>query len=313
MSIFKRQKRSLGISTEKQKYDLPLNKDKGNRFLLILMGLMAFLLMLTLAASFVLMAMNDRWSDGLENKATVEVEAQDQGGATLSQEEVDSITYRTQQYLADYPGVSSAQTMAKEDILALVSPWLGNNIGLENVPIPGLISVTFNEGADIDTDALSNALKKIATQIRLDTHQGWLENVLQFTGALQLAALAMTFVITVTTIVAVSGAIHSRMAVYREELELLHLMGASNSYIYKQLQRYAFLTILKGATVGMILGWVMIVVSGWLAGRMNVSLLPDFSMDIVQIFFLLLLPIIIALIGMVTARQTVLRFLYQMP
>ncbi len=313
MAIFTRQNRSLGISTGRQKYDLPLNKDKGNRFLSILMGLMTFLMMLTLSASFVLSAMNDRWSKGLENKATIEISALDQNGAPLTQEDIDAQTTEAQDFLAAHPAIDESVVMDKSDIVQLVSPWLGDNVGLENVPLPGIISIKFKDDVLFDTEEIKESLNNVAPQARLDNHESWLNDVLSFTGAIRLAAILMTLIITITTIVAVGGAIQSRMAVYRDELELLHLMGASDRYISRQLQRYTFLTVLKGAVIGMVIGWIVIFIIGLMAGKMEVSLIPEFSLSFLQIFALLFLPIIIALIGMGTARQTVLRFLRQMP
>lgn len=313
MAIFTRQSRSLGISTKRQKYDLPLNKDKGGRFLSILMGLMTFLMIMTLSASFVLSAMNARWSKGLENKATVEISAQDKNGAVLKQEQIEEQTTKTQDFLSNHPAIMQSIIMDKADIMNLVSPWLGDNVGLENVPLPGIITVNFKDNIIYNMDDIEKGLRSIAPQARLDTHESWLNDVLSFTYAIKLAAILMTLIITITTIVAVGGAIQSRMAVYREELELLHLMGASDSYISRQLQKYAFLTILKGAIIGMVMGWLLLFIISIMGGRMEVSLLPEFSLSLVQVLILLLLPLIIATIGMGTARETVLRFLRVMP
>ncbi len=313
MAIFTRQSRSLGISTKRQKYDLPLNKDKGGRFLSILMGLMTFLMMMTLSASFVLSAMNARWSKGLENKATVEISAQDQNDAPLTQEKIVEQTTQIQDYLANHPAISQSIVMDNADIMTLVSPWLGDNVGLENVPLPGIITINFKDDVLYEIADIEEGIKSIAPQARLDTHEGWLNDVLSFTDAIKLAAILMTLIITITTIVAVGGAIQSRMAVYREELELLHLMGASDTYISRQLQKYAFLTILKGAIIGMVMGWLLLFIISIMGGKMEVSLLPEFSLSIFQILILALLPLIIATIGMGTARETVLRFLRVMP
>jgi len=257
--------------------------------------------------------MNARWSKGLESKATIEISAQDQNGAPLTQEDIDTQTTAAKEFLTDNPAIEESIVMDKADIIQLVSPWLGDNVGLENVPLPGIISVKFNDQTIFDMDELRSNLTNIAPQARLDTHEGWLNDVLSFTGAIKMAAVIMTLIITITTIVAVGGAIQSRMAVYREELELLHLMGASDGYISRQLQRYAFLTILKGALIGMVAGWILLFIIGLMAGKMEVSLLPEFSLSFIQICILLFLPVLIAAIGMGTARQTVLRFLRQMP
>ncbi|MEM8833539.1 MAG: FtsX-like permease family protein [Pseudomonadota bacterium] len=313
MAIFVRESRFLGVSRGRQKYDLPLNKDKGNLFLIILMGLMTFLMVLTLVASFVLTAMNERWSTGIEGKASVEISALDQNGAASTQEDVDNFTAQSLEFLNNHPAISSAEQMEKNEIIKLVSPWLGNDITLDNVPLPGIISVEFRQDVIVDRDSINDELKKISPQIRLDTHETWLKDVLRFTGSIKFAALLMTAIITITTIVSVAGAIQSRMAVYNEELELLHLMGASDGYISRQLQKYAFITVFKGAAIGMVIGWLCLLLIRVFVGSMEISLVPEFSMSWEQVLFLVFLPVTIALIAMATARQTVLRFLRRMP
>ena len=85
---FKRIHRSLGIATSKRRYDLPLNKDGGGLFLKILIALMSFLAILALSGSFALSAMKDRWSSGLENKASIEIRAQDEAGGILTPDQM---------------------------------------------------------------------------------------------------------------------------------------------------------------------------------------------------------------------------------
>ena len=121
MAIFVRESRFLGVSRGRQKYDLPLNKDKGNLFLITLMGLMTFLMILTLVASFVLTAMNERWSTGIEGKASVEISALDQNGAASTQEDVDNFTTQSLEFLNNHPAISNAEQMDKDEIIKLES------------------------------------------------------------------------------------------------------------------------------------------------------------------------------------------------
>lgn len=297
----------------KQKYDLPLNKGNGGTFLKILISLMTFLAVLGITAIFALSEMTDRWSSGLENKATIEIPAEDPNGAILDQERLNDLTNRVFDFLKSYPAIENVEIMAREKIIELVGPWLGDDLSFDNIPLPGILSVSFKKDVVFDMKALENQLKAIAPQARVDTHESWLRDVLKFTGALNFAAILITVVIGITTIVVVAGAVQSRMAIYNEELELLHLMGAGDNYISRQLQRYMLILSFQGALIGALAGGVMLFLIGKLAGEMDISLLPDFTLNPLQMGTLILLPGIIAIIGMYTARQTVLRILSQMP
>ena len=305
--------RSLGIATKTRQYDLPLNKDSGGRFLMILISLMSFLTVLALSASFALSEMTNRWTSGLENTASIEIPAEDNSGNLIEAKTLDMLTNRINTFLNTHPAVERADIMSQQEISDLVAPWLGDDMELSNIPLPSIISVHFKEDVVFDIGNLEKNITGIAPQARLDTHATWLENVLRFTGALNFAAALVSIVIGITTIVAISGAVQSRMAVYHEELELLHLMGASDNYISNQLQRYVFILSIKGAFMGVASGALVLVIIGWFMGRMDINLIPDFSLSTVQMSLLALLIPFTAIIGVATARHTVLRALALMP
>ncbi len=305
--------RSLSLTRGKRRYDLPLNKGSGGNFLKILIALMTFLAMLGVASIFALSAMTDRWSSGLENKATIEIPAKDKNGTILDQSKMDGLSDKVFTFLQNHPAIESVETMDKEEIIALVAPWLGEGLSFDNIPLPAILTVSFKKDVTFDVSSLENKLQSFASQIRLDTHESWLKDVLRFTGALNFAAILITIVIGITTIIAVAGAVQSRMTIYYEELELLHLMGAADSYISRQLQRYMLFLSLQGALIGTAIGGAILFLIGLFAGKMDISLIPDFQLSAGQILLLIILPFLVALIGMVTARQTVLRVLAKMP
>ncbi len=303
----------LGVSHDRQRYDLPLDKDGGSLFLKILIILMTFLAVLALSGSYVLSAMKERWSSGLENKASIEISAQDAEGNILTPEEINNATDNIFHFVKSHPAVETVTIMQDEDIAALISPWIGDNIAFDQIPMPNILTVSFKKNVEFDTTIFEGRLKIIAPQARLDTHESWLKDVLRFTNALKFAAILITTIIGLITIISIAGAVKTRMEVYHEELELLHLMGAADNYIAKQLQRYIFFSSLQGAAIGTFTGVVMLLIIKLAIGQMDMGLLPDFSLTLTQILSFVLLPVFIAFLGALTARHTVLRVLRQMP
>ncbi len=304
--------RKLGVAT-KRRYDLPLNKAPGTGFLILLICLMTFLAMLALAASFALSAMTDRWSSGLENKVTIEIPAEQEDGKVLQPEEIKEQAARANDILKVNPAVITTHIMTDEEIRDLVRPWLGEDLLLNKVPLPGLITAELHEATPQTLQSLQTKLQAINKRARIDTHEEWLTDLLRFTGALQFAAALLTVVIGITTVTAVAGAVRSRMAVHHAEVELLHLMGASDSYISRQFQRNSMFLAFRGALIGVAVGAAALTIIGWISGEMGVNLLPNFKLNGMQIASLAVLPIIVALIATATARQTVLKVLSQMP
>ena len=110
-----------------------------------------------------------------------------------------------------------------------------------------------------------------------------------------------------------AGAVRSRMAVHREEVKLLHLMGASDNYISKQFQRHSLILAIQGSLLGLVLGGLSLKTIGWIGGEMDVNLLPGFALGPAHVIALLCLPVVIAAIAIITTRETVLKVLSQMP
>ncbi len=305
--------KTLGVAKGKRRYDLPLAGSAGNGFLRLLIALMSVLGMLALCASFALSAMTQRWSDGLENKVSVEIPASDSGGEVTAPGIVQSMTDDAAKLLMGRPDVTEAKIMEESDIRKLLSPWLGDDMVMDSIPLPGLISVTFEKGAVPDLKELEIELRDVAPRARIDTHESWLSDVLRFTGALQFAAILLTMIIGATTLVAVAGGVRSKLSENKEELELLHLMGASDSYIAKQLPRHTLILSLQGGAAGVAAGGILLFAISMIAGEIGVNLVPDFRLDSAQKAMLLLLPVPIAVLAMMTARFTVLRVLGKMP
>jgi cell division transport system permease protein len=305
--------KKLGKADGRRRYDLPLNKGSGAGFLVLLIGLMTFLGVLALAATFTLAAMTERWSSGLQDRATVEVSAQGSDGKLLTSPEIKDAVARIDGLLKAHPAIRDTHILSDQEIQDLVKPWLGDNLLIDNVPLPGLISVDLKQSDPETMAALSHAIRDAAPTARLDTHESWLEDLLRFTGALQFAAAVLALVIGVTAVTAVAAAVKARLAVHSNDVELLHLMGASDSYIARQFQRHSMVLALRGALAGTVAGVIVLGVIGWMSGRMNVNLLPDFTLSPIQMGSIACLPFAAMLLAILAARHTVLRTLSRMP
>lgn len=308
-----RKDRRIGSARHKRHYDLPLTKGGGTGFLTILIALMTFLALMAIGVSFSLSAISERWSSGLENKVTIEIPAENKNSELRSAETIRRLTQDVQKALNKNPAVKSVSVMADEEIQALISPWLGEDMILHDIPLPGLIAVELEKMTPDRTAEIEKSLLEIDQSIRLDTHEGWLEDLLRFTHALQIAAVLILLVIGVTTVIAVAGAVRARMAIHSEDVELLHLMGASDEYVTRQFQHHALIIALKGGCIGTLAGLVLLAGLGVLMGSAAPGLIPDMHFSTGFILALAFLPGLICLIAILSARYTVLRVLSLMP
>ncbi len=308
----KRNEKRLGVANDTRRYDLPFNKDEGTDFLTMLIGLMTFLAVMALGASFVLSGIADRWSSGLENKLTIEVPAE-KGREIRNPLDIKGLQERVAVILRNDRNIASFEIMERTEIQKLLEPWLGKNALIDTVPLPGLITVNLKSSEPAVLEKLQKDIRAIDETIAVDTHESWLADLLRLTATLQFATFVITIIIAVTTVMAVAGGVRSRIAIHRADVELLHLMGASDEYITKQFQRHTLILALKGGAAGLVGAALIMTLIHVFSGSTQSGLLPTISLGPVALLALLITPLIGAGIAALTARLTVLRALSEMP
>jgi len=108
-------------------------------------------------------------------------------------------------------------------------------------------------------------------------------------------------------------AVRSGLAVHREVIEVLHLMGAQDSYIARQFQRHALTMALRGSLGGALLAAAVLGGLSHVAADVDAALLANAHMPVWQWALLVLVPMLACLIAMATTRHTVLRALRRLP
>ena len=286
--------------------DLPLDRDSLGRYLPFLIAFMVYLAILAVMGLVVLNALTEKWDKGVAGTLSVQIAPTDnpsQDAALL--QEVIKVVRATD-------GVENAEPLSKGRIFALLEPWLGAAGGSNDLPIPALIDVKLDSGASIDVAALSKRLSRISTGVSVDDHRVWLDQLIRLLATIEgLAALVLALIMlaTVGTIIFTT---RSSLAVHQGAIEVLHLIGAQDIYIAGQFAHRAFILGLKGGVLGLLLAVPTLWGIGLLVDEMESGLIPDFNMTIVHWGVLGALPLVVAIIGMVTARVTVMRNLGRM-
>lgn len=296
-----------------REYDLPLNKSEDSSFLVLLIGLMSFLAILAFSGTLALNNMTSRWSSGLENKVTVEISVETPQGHLLSNETVKTETKKLARHLRESPLIDSVKVMSHEEVQKLISPWIGDNLTLTDIPLPGLIALELRSSSPQQLSALRNEVEEISPYARLETHHDWLADLVRFAATLKTLALIIGIIIGGATITAITAGMRTRMAIHKKEVELLHSMGASDSYIARQFQRHAMILSAKGALAGTIAGLFITFITLVMSGHSGTSLIPSIEIHLGGMLFLISIPFFVILIATLTSRFTVLRSLARMP
>lgn len=315
LSILQKKERMIGTADLNTKeYGVPLNRKLGNDFLILLISLMTFLAMLCLALIFVLSALSERWTSGLENKGTIEVQAVNAEGVSKSREYMTKQAEDIEHELRSMNDIKDIKTLNNQDIQGLLEPWIGgSNIDINVLPLPILISFELTDSSPEIMSKIQKIVNGIAPNTIIDLHDEWLSDVLSFANSIRFASIIVALIIALIIFVTISSAIRSRMAVFDKELTLLHHMGASDTYISRQFERFSFITSAKGCALGALVSFAIIGLINWVSGHAEFSLVPDFRLGLLHILLLFLTPIAIVALATYTARITTMRSLQMMP
>lgn len=287
---------------------LPFAGEPSTRLLPWIVGIMVYLAIMMLTGAMVLAQVATGWDKDLTGRFTVQVAASDDVSPATLEKRVDKVL----KIVRAAPGVAAARPVSAADTAALLEPWLGPELDPREFPLPRVIDVKVQSSAKIDFESLEAKIRKAVPSAELDSHGFWREQITSLVGALEVVVILVVVLITASTMTAVMFATRSGVAIHREVIEVLHLIGANDDLIAQEFKRQARRLALRGSVPGFLFAMVTIAILGYLASRVDNLLLPAFSFSWWHWAALITVPVFAMVIAAITARQTVLRTLRRM-
>ena len=183
---------------------------------------MAFLIVFSVAISFAADRLAHSWSGSLANSATLRVSA--------PKADLESQTEAALNVLSNTKGIASFRLLKEEEQQALLEPWFGPKVPINNLPMPRLISIEEDENG-YDRAGLRLRLAAEVPSAVLDDHTRWRQPLIKaayriwFLGWL---SIGLIFFIVIAMMVLVTRA---ALSSNRKVIEVLRLVGATDQYI----------------------------------------------------------------------------------
>ena len=274
--------------------------------LTVTMAVMCYLACLAIGALILVDRAVTSWTSGLSREMTIQVRIVRDADINQEVEKARAIT-------AAFPGIVSAEILDESEGAKLLEPWLGTR-SLEGLPVPRLIRVVSDTANPPDTAALAEALAPVKGA-RLDTHQKWEAELTRMARALSAVSYAILLLISVSAIAIVVFATRAVLQANRHIVDLLHLIGARDSYIARQIDGRFLRTGLLSGFIGVGLGLFTFLLLGLLGGGSESGVAAAsrgllFSAPSVALWsygLLFAVPIAATLICLITARITLMR------
>jgi cell division transport system permease protein len=285
--------------------DLPLAGDASARFLPWIIGCMVYLAALAVAAALSADNLAERWHADLAGRFTVELPP------SPPSDEKEAKLRNITGFLSTIDGVTAVKLVGASEKAALLQPWLGGIELPEDIALPDLIVV--EAGKAIDLAKVSVDLVAIDPAIRVDDHANWHGDLLAFSNSMKILALIVLSLIALTAVSTVIFVTRTGLAIHRRVIEIVHLVGAQDSYIARQFLFHALRLGLAGGAVGAALAaatWLGL--QRWLSGGGS-GLLPSLTLSTGDWLAVAAVPVALAVVAMFTAQVTVLILLGREP
>jgi len=212
--------------------------------------------------------------------------------------------------------VVSVRLVPQEEIDMLIEPWLGSGVtdGTDGaVPVPALIDVRLNGPAtSAKIESLQRALRSPAPAARVDAQSSWLKPVFSAIESLQWLAVALVVLLAIALAAAALLAARTALGTNWETIEIVHLLGGTDSQIARVFQRSIGIDAAGGGVVGLALAMVVILFLGRRFAGLGAGLVDGGALGLFDWVLLALIPLAAIVLAMVTARLTVLHSLRKM-
>ena len=277
----------------------------SGRALVAVVAIMTFLASLTTGTVLLVSASAAEWQSEVSSEITIQVRPSP--GRDLDRDAQAAVEAMRAQ-----SGILEVRPFSKEESAKLLEPWLGSGLSIDELPVPRVIVARVQPGTTLDLAALRARVTQAAPTASVDDHRAWIERMRSMTGATVFAGVGILILVIIATIISVSFATRGAMASNRPIVEVLHFVGAGDSFIANRFLRHFRRLVLEGGLIGggaamlafgfseSIANWF----SGTPVGDQFAALLGTFSLRPSGYLVLALQAVLIAAITAWASRRT---------
>jgi cell division transport system permease protein len=263
---------------------------------------MVYLAMIAATIALVVDHATQRWQRDLGGQVTVELPMPPGEDSTARAERIDAAVNQ----IARTEGVVSTRLLDETEVAYLLSPWLGDTANQLGIPLPDLIAVTVRPDAHPDLSDLAARLQDASPGAIIDDHADFNARAMNFLKTVEVLAVSLLALVLAATAGVVAFVARAGLSIHRRIVEIVHLVGAHDSYVARQFQAQAFRYGFVGAVIGTLLAALTLIAAGIFAMRGGAPVGNAVQIfEMWMIWPLAVIPLTAVLVAMVTVRIAV--------
>lgn len=283
--------------------DIPFARDDAHRLLPMMIACLIGFAALLLATALSLSHTLDGQAHHVAGTVQVEIPASAAAGV---EEKVIAQLQKT-------AGVEEVNTMSRTEMEFLLKPWLGNDFSLNSLPLPSLLEIeTSADRKAFNIIAVRKSLESIDAGIRVTDRGPWAGQLASALHLLQGLVILVAVLLLICVIGMVVLVARTNLKLHFKTVGLLHMFGATDSYILKQFQWNSAWLAARGAGFGVLFAALVFLVAVILSARLESPVIPLVHFTFIHAAAFLLLPVFTAAIALAATRVTVKSMLHHM-
>lgn len=288
---------------------LPARSIAGRALVLVIV-IMTFLAGVTAGAVHLIADASSDWSRSIAREVTIQIRP-------MPGRDIEADVRTAADLAGRVRGIEAVRVFDRKEGEKLLEPWLGSGLDLSELPVPRLIVMKFASGVTPDFTALKTELAERVPNAGLDDHRLWLGRLKLMADTLVVIGIVILALVLVATGLAVAFATRGAMAGTAQIIDVLHLVGAEDSYIAREFQRHFLRLGLKGGLIGGMLAVVFYLLISLTSARFSdnpgaeqvEALFGRFSLPGMGYVSVLAIGIVVSVVTAVVSRVTVYRTL----
>lgn len=267
---------------------------REERSLVFILSAMVFLAALTLLVFLAGMRASKAWQLDLAQTLTIQV--YDDG--KVDQETLKKDVVNIARSALPKSRVS---LLSDSDSRALLSPWLGQTILPEDIPMPLVLRVKLGSNVPPDVEAIKTAYDRAGVETDVDDHSRWGKNMKRTWRAVQIGMGAIIMIVLGASAAVSAYATQSVMRARQTIIDVLAHVGARDSFIASLfLKRFTVLGMLAGL-IGSLLAVLFLILFAGATKTYAVDVVPVTGLQAPDFIYLVVLIIASGLICGFTA------------
>src|SRR4051794_988377 len=194
----------------------------AGRALTAVVAIMTFLASLTTGAVMLVRAAALDWQSDVSREVTIQVRP-------AANRDIEADVARAAAIARGFPGITEVRPLSRDESAALIEPWLGTGMTLDDLPVPRLLVVRMASDITPDLVQLRQKLAGDLPSAGLDDHRGFVERMRLMARTAVIGGLGVLGLVAIATMLSVSFATRGAMATNRPVIEVLHFIGAKRS------------------------------------------------------------------------------------